>query len=193
MVGRPRVRSDRLDEQAIVGAALKLARNRLAELTMRTLADQLEVSVGALYKHVSGRDELLALVVDAVLDQAPRMDADVGDGWLALRAQVLGVRALVDRYPGLDEAVTAHSPRSAKADELRREGMAALQREGVSAGDAHKVYRAVTWLWLGSRAALEGRARRRADIDTFAEALDILIVGLKAHLKSTEEDSLSLA
>lgn len=158
---------------------------------MRTLANELEVSVGALYKHVSGRDELLAMVVDAVLDRAPRMGVDVGDGWLALRAQVLGVQALLDRYPGLDEAVTAHSPRSPKADELRREGMAALQREGLSADDAHKVYRAVTWLWLGSRTALEGRARRRADIDTFAEALDILIAGLKAHLKSTEEEKFS--
>jgi AcrR family transcriptional regulator len=191
MVGRPRVRRDHLDEQAIVGAAVKLARNRLAELTMRTLANELEVSVGALYKHVSGRDELLAMVVDAVLDRAPRMGVDVGDGWLALRAQVLGVQALLDRYPGLDEAVTAHSPRSPKADELRREGMAALQRERLSADDAHKVYRAVTWLWLGSRTALEGRARRRADIDTFAEALDILIAGLKAHLKSTEEEKFS--
>jgi AcrR family transcriptional regulator len=182
MVGRPRVRKDRLSEQVIVEAALKLASSRLTELTMRSLADELEVSVGALYKHVSGRDELLSLVVEGVLDQAPRMGAEALDGWLALRAQVLGVQALMDRYPGLDDAVMVRSARSPKANELRREGMAALQREQLTLAEAHKVYRAVTWLWLGSRTALEGRTRRQADIDTFAEALDILIVGLKMHI-----------
>jgi hypothetical protein len=39
----------------------------------------------------------------------------------------------------------------------------------------------VTWLWLGSRTALEGRARRQTDIDTFADSLDILISGLRHH------------
>jgi AcrR family transcriptional regulator len=192
MAGRPKVRSDRLDESVIVEAALSLARNRLSELTMRSLADELEVSVGALYKHVASRDELTALLVEAVLEQAPRMGADVTDGWLALRAQVLGIQALMDRYPGLDEAVVALSPKSPKANELRDEGMTAMEREGLSAVDAHKVYRAVTWLWLGSRTALEGRARRQADIDTFAEALDILIMGLKAHLNVVDKKAHSI-
>ena len=148
---------------------------------MRAVSDELQVSVGALYKHVVGRDELLALVVEEILGQAPPMAPDTGDGWLALRAHVLGIQALMDRYPGLDDAVMAHSPNSPKANELRREGMAALQQEGLTPDEAHKVYRAVTWLWLGSRVSLEGRPRRQADIDTFAESLDILISGLKHH------------
>ncbi len=133
-----------------------------------------------------GRDELLALVVEEILGQAPPMAPDTGDGWLALRAHVLGIQALMDRYPGLDDAVMAHSPKSPKANELRREGMAALQQEGLTPDEAHKVYRAVTWLWLGSRVSLEGRPRRQADIDTFAESLDILISGLKHHTMTTE-------
>lgn len=155
---------------------------------MRSLSDELRVSVGALYKHVSGRDELLQLVVDHVLQQAPKAGSDTGDGWLALRAQVLGVQALMDRYPGLDDAVIARSPSSPVANRLRQEGMAALQREGLSVEDAHKVYRAVTWLWLGSRAALEGRKRRKADIDTFAEALDVLIAGLRHHVERSSKE-----
>ncbi len=186
MAGRPRVRSERLDEQAIVAAAVTIARKRVSDLTMRSLSDELEVSVGALYKHVVGRDELLALVVEEILGQAPRIDPDSSDGWLALRAQVLGIQALMDRYPGLDDAVIAHSPTSPKANELRGEGIAALQREGLTMDQAHKVYRAVTWLWLGSRVALEGRPRRQADIDTFAESLDILISGLKDHAAGSE-------
>jgi AcrR family transcriptional regulator len=146
------------------------------------VSDELQVSVGAVYKHIAGRDALIALVVEEILSQALPMAPDAGDGWLALRAQVLGIQALIDRYPGLDQIVIAHSPKSPKANELRREGMAALQSEGLTSAEAHRVYRAVTWLWLGSRVALEGRPRRDTDIDTFAEALDILIAGLKQQI-----------
>lgn len=170
-----------------MGAALEIAEHQLSDLTMRSVSDKLQVSVGALYKHVSGRDELIALVVEKVLSQAPPMSPDVGDGWLALRAQVLGMQALVDRYPGLDEVIIAHSPNSPKANELRREGIAALVSQGVTADDALSVYRAVTYLWLGSRVAVQGRARNKTDIDTFALALDILLSGLKQEITESRQ------
>jgi AcrR family transcriptional regulator len=187
MAGRPRVRAERLDEQTIVDAALEIARHRIADLTMRSVSDKLQVSVGALYKHVGGRDELVALVVEKILSQAPPMSPDVGDGWLALRAQVLGLQALVDRYPGLDEVVIAHSPDSPKANELRREGIAALTSQGLTTDQALGVYRAVTYLWLGSRVAVRGRARNKSDIDTFAQALDILLTGLKQEITESSQ------
>jgi AcrR family transcriptional regulator len=186
MAGRPKVRQERLDEGVIVAAALKIARKRVSDLTMRAVSDELQVSVGALYKHVAGRDELLSLVVEEVLGQTPPITPDAADGWLALRAHVLGIQALMDRYPELDEAVIAHSPKSPKANELRRQGMAVLQQEGLTLDEAHKVYRAVSWLWLGSRTALDGRPRRQTDIDTFAESLDVLIWGLKSHMDATK-------
>jgi len=186
MAGRPKVRKEPLDGQAVVDAALRVARKRVVDLTMRSVSDDLQVSVGALYKHVAGRDELLSLVVEEILGQAPPVAPDTGDGWLALRAHVLGIQALMDRYPGLDQVVIAHSPTSPTANELRLQGMAALQHEGLTPDEAHKVYRAVTWLWLGSRVSLEGRPRRQADINTFAESLDILISGLKHHTVETE-------
>jgi AcrR family transcriptional regulator len=182
MVGRPKIRGERLDVPSIVRAALKVAHRRIDDLTMRSVADELQVSIGAVYKHISGRDDLIGLVVEEILSQAPPMTPGSGDGWLALRAQVLGIQALVDRYPGLDGVVMAHSPSSPTANELRRQGMAALQAEGLSLDDAHRVYRSVTWLWLGSRVAIVGRARSDADIDTFVDALDILISGLRAEI-----------
>jgi AcrR family transcriptional regulator len=188
MAGRPKVRGEPLHARAVVAAALKIARKRVSDLTMRGVADELQVSVGALYKHVAGRDEVLALLVEEILGQAPPLAPDIGDGWLALRAQVLGIQALMDRYPGLDDAVMAHSPKSPKANELRRQGMAALQQDGLTLDEAHNVYRAVTWLWLGSRVALAGRPRRQADIDTFAESLDILVSGLKHHLSRVAQE-----
>jgi len=182
MAGRPKVRAERLDEPSIVNAALKIAHEQLDNLTMRSVADELQVSAGALYKHVAGRDALIALVVEKILSQAPPVSPEAGDGWLALRAQVLGLQALVDLYPGLDQAVIAHSPNSPTANELRREGIAALQAEGLTLDEALRVYRAVTYLWLGARVAVTGRARNDADIDTFALALDVLLSGLKQSI-----------
>jgi AcrR family transcriptional regulator len=187
MVGRPKIRPQRLDEECIVQAALEIARRRMADLTMRSVSDKLQVSVGALYKHVDGRNALVALVVEKILSQAPPMSPDAGDGWLALRAQVLGLQALVDQYPGLDEVVIAHSPNSPKANEIRREGIAALTSQGLTADQAYRVYRAVTYLWLGSRVAVQGRARNKTDIDTFALALDILLTGLKQEITESRQ------
>ena len=82
MAGRPKVRAERLDESSIVNAALKIARDQLDNLTMRSVADELQVSVGALYKHVAGRDELIGLVVEKILSQAPPCPPRSGtDGW----------------------------------------------------------------------------------------------------------------
>jgi AcrR family transcriptional regulator len=189
MAGRPKVRAERLDEQSIVAAALKVAHQRMDQLTMRAVSDELQVSVGALYKHVEGREALIALVVEKVLSQAPPMSPEAGDGWLALRAQVLGMQALVDGYPGLDQVVIAHSPNSPKAKELRREGIAALQQEGLALDEALQVYRAVTYLWLGARVALQGRPRNATDIDTFAVALDVLLNGMKAEIAASRQRS----
>lgn len=182
------MRADRLTESSIVDAALKIAQDQLDNLTMRSVSDELQVSVGALYKHVAGREVLIALVVEKILSQAPPVSPEVGDGWLALRAQVLGLQALVDRYPGLDRAVIAHSPNSPKANELRRQGIAALQAEGLTLDQALRVYRAVTYLWLGARIAVQGRARNDTDIDTFVLALDVLLAGLKKNIDEHHDE-----
>ncbi|WP_328354837.1 TetR/AcrR family transcriptional regulator [Mycobacterium sp. NBC_00419] len=182
MAGRPKNRQDRINTDVIVDAALEIAQHRLADLTMRSLSDKLQVTPGALYKHVSGREELVTMVVEKVLSEAPRISPDGGDCWLALRAQMLGMQALVDRYPGLDMEIVSRSPESPQANLMRRGGMDALQAQGLSLDEAVYVYRAVTYLWLGARVAVQGRARNKTDIDTFASALDILLSGLKTEL-----------
>lgn len=187
MAGRPKVREDRLDEDAIVTAALEIAQRRLGDLTMRSVSARLKVSVGALYKHVAGRDELMSLVVENVLSAAPTISTAGGaDVWQALRDQALGIQALIDRFPGLDEVIIAHYADSPTINRLRGEWIAALQLEGLSIAAATRVYRAMSYLWLGSWAAVRGRRRNKADIETYQAALDMLLAGFRAEAAGAE-------
>ncbi|MFG1619385.1 GntR family transcriptional regulator [Nonomuraea wenchangensis] len=58
--------------ERVVRAAVELAdADGLDELTMRALADRLGMATMSLYRHVSGKDELVLLMVDAVIDDHP--------------------------------------------------------------------------------------------------------------------------
>jgi TetR/AcrR family transcriptional regulator, tetracycline repressor protein len=81
-----------------VRAALRLVDEQgLGALTMRALATELKVSPMALYNHVSGKEELLDLMLDLMLGEVD-CSATEGD-WLAQ------LRALVCSF---DRALSAH-------------------------------------------------------------------------------------
>ena len=66
--GRP----PRLDRTKVGLAGIALADERgLAAATMRNVADRLDSSPAALYRHVSGHDDLVALMVDLIIGQFP--------------------------------------------------------------------------------------------------------------------------
>jgi AcrR family transcriptional regulator len=67
-------------------------------LTMRSLAERLEVTPGSLYRHVHDKNELLILVADEIAGQIPVVGLDapwqqaLTEGALALRRVLLGHR-----------------------------------------------------------------------------------------------------
>lgn len=74
--GKPRAKPA-LTREAIADAALKIVdAEGLAELSMRRLADELGTVASALYAHVSGKDELLQMLIDRVAGEmtAPTPD-----------------------------------------------------------------------------------------------------------------------
>lgn len=90
--GRPGLSRERL-----VGAALEVvAAQGLDALTMRSLADRLEVKAASLYWHVRDRRDLLELLADSILARVPSVDG--GAGWR---------RAVTARAAALGEAVAA--------------------------------------------------------------------------------------
>jgi TetR/AcrR family transcriptional regulator, tetracycline repressor protein len=127
-----------LTRERLVGAALELiGEEGLEGLSMRALADRLEVKAASLYWHVRDRRELLELLAESILERVgpSRRRSD----W---RSAVLGAAAaLGERVAAQKDAdrilleVRDSLPRSATYAELRRE----LQAAGLQATEASEV------------------------------------------------------
>ncbi|MFK0025036.1 TetR/AcrR family transcriptional regulator [Streptomyces sp. NPDC090798] len=99
---RPERREEPLSRERIVKAAIGLLDTAgEGALTFRALAERLATGPGAIYWHVTGKDELLHAATDAVV--AATMTADTADTTPqeAIRALALGVFDAVDAHPWL--------------------------------------------------------------------------------------------
>jgi AcrR family transcriptional regulator len=93
----------RLNEQEIVSAALRLAgRVGFDKLTMRALADELDVTPMATYYHVGNKKALLRLVTDSILSGIRIPDADAGDWTTRLLLLHEETSRVLSPYPGID-------------------------------------------------------------------------------------------
>jgi len=88
-----------LSRRQIAGAAVSLADTRGIEaVSMRTLAVELGVGATSLYRYVARRDELIELMVDAVMGDD--LHFDVQGNWRQdLRSFAHGLRAMILRHP----------------------------------------------------------------------------------------------
>ena len=81
-----------LDQKRVVRAAMALLDEvGLDELTMRRLAERLDVTAASLYRHVRNKDELLALLGDEISAEIPFVDA-AGSPWRQLTEMAWNVR-----------------------------------------------------------------------------------------------------
>lgn len=98
-----------LDRQKIADMALEIITTEgFSALTMKRLADRLDVSVSALYNHIKNKAELVLFVQDAVMAQVDTSAleelaqsgnaADLAD---ALRSWSISSREVFSRYPEL--------------------------------------------------------------------------------------------
>jgi AcrR family transcriptional regulator len=122
--GPPRRRAwGTLNRAKILDAALRIAREEgMGALTIRRLAAELGASRMALYRHVADKDELLALVTDAIAEHEvvpPGIDEGPWDRRLRLLAA--GIRRELAAYPGLADIATTrvqHGPGALRTVEL---------------------------------------------------------------------------
>lgn len=89
---------DRLSRQRVVRAAIAHAdANGLDALSMRTLAEMLEVAPMALYRHVTDKDDLINAMVDAVFTEIG-VPSGGGDWKTAMRRRAVSVRDALSRH-----------------------------------------------------------------------------------------------
>jgi AcrR family transcriptional regulator len=154
-VGRPA----RLDRAAIARASAEFS---LDQVTMRSVADRLGVSVPSLYHYVRGRDDLLRLAAE---QSASRISVpeDRGQHWSEwlyqwadhARSSFAAQPALLEQFMhaafGLDRMV----------DHLDA-AIGVLVKQGFSAGEAQDAYNVVTECAVGAAVA-EIRKREMAE------------------------------
>ena len=102
-----------LNRERVVDAGVGIAdRGGVGELTMRRLADELDVTPMSLYNHITDKDDLIAGMVDAVFSE---MDLPVvGGDWRGeIRGRATSMRQTLVRHPwaiGLLDAGTNPGP-----------------------------------------------------------------------------------
>lgn len=152
---------------AIVEATLELAdREGLAAVSMARIAEALNCTPMALYRHIESKDELLSLLVDRVAGDAPPLLTGLGwrDGLRAwARAQIDGVLA----HPWLLQlplASTALGPNRARCID---QGLGVMQHFNLPMADKGQIINLLS-LYILAEARVQVELRNRA-INPFAE------------------------
>ena len=157
-----------LTRERLVEAALELINDEgLEGLSMRALADRLEVKAASLYWHVRDRRELLELLAESILDGVRRTRP--GAGW---REDVLALgEALRRRVSAQKDAdrVLLEVPESVTRSDTFRDLTGDLQSAGLQAAEAASVAMMVMTQVIASRAPAETPAvDRTGDVASIA-------------------------
>lgn len=142
-MGRPA----RLSHDDILEAAVDIVRaGGMETLTMRALADELDATPMALYRHVGDRDALALLVVDRVLSHLSLPDASLpAVAWL--RALAHGLRAVGRTHRGVMDLLLEEGPAVRGALVILDAVVRKLHDEGASWQEAAALHNTfLSWL-----------------------------------------------
>jgi AcrR family transcriptional regulator len=167
-----------LSRAVIEQAALALVdRDGLGALSLRTVAVDLGVTPMALYRHVAGKNDLLAAIAEARL--AAVATPPVGTGWRELLVWASStLRAVLRAEPDLLELFT-HQPVTTPAARARVAGtLAVLCDAGFDEARAADAFAAVHTYTIGFCALENARQRGSGhSVPTDADPISDLIAG----------------
>jgi AcrR family transcriptional regulator len=181
---QPATASDRstgLDKQAIVSAALQIIAERgVPGLSMRLLSQRLGVSLGATYRHLPNKNELLRLVAADLYAQITPADDTHGDEFDQAKHVMLQIHDVLAAYPGMAAHIAQNIPEFT-SEHLARLITNPLQEAGLSAGEAARIVFTLILLNAGHMlirvpAGLEGEAAA-----AFEEGVDLILRGAQTR------------
>ncbi|MET9576823.1 MULTISPECIES: TetR/AcrR family transcriptional regulator [Streptomyces] len=136
--------------ERIAAAAVEIADEEGgAAVTMRRLATKLGVAPMAAYRHVNGKDDLWALMIDRVSRELVVPD-DVTDWREVLRSYALQTRDLMLAHPWMAVMPTPVIMLTPSRMAVAERGLSALAAHGLDADSVMAVLRAVTSFVHGS-------------------------------------------
>jgi DNA-binding transcriptional regulator YhcF (GntR family) len=155
-----------LTRDRLLRAAVAVAdKEGLAALTMRRVASDIGVATMSLYRHVSGKDEMVLLMTDAVFGDDP-LPARPPDGWRE-RLEVAGRRmwTVFRRHPWAAEALSLTRPQAlSNLMSYSEWSLGALRDLGLPA--QRMMYAHLTLIGHIRTTALNLLSERRAEEDT---------------------------
>jgi AcrR family transcriptional regulator len=173
-----------MTEESIVSAA----RHIIAELgthglTMRALSARLDVSLGATYRRVATRDDILTLVALQLFD---RVEAETPHDldWLdRIRAMVLSYATVFGAHPGMASFAMDH------ANELAPKAMITAMHKALAdgglTGSRAAAVNAAVFFYVGGTTASAVSSDPRSPVDPwrdqrFRDGLEVLLKGVRA-------------
>ena len=145
-----RPRADGLSSELLIVTALALIdAEGLHALTMRRLAAELSTGSASLYRHVSSRDELLALIVDHVLGAIALPPVEL-PGRLRVELLAAELRRVLIEHPNLLPALAASPLLGPNATRGAECGLSSMLDAGFGAEPATSAYLAMIDYVLGT-------------------------------------------
>jgi AcrR family transcriptional regulator len=139
----------RLNRERVLLAAVALAdREGPESLTVRRLADDLQVHPTSLYNHVPSKEAILDGVVDRLLTEAD-LPAEVATWQSWVSAMAVAMRELARAHPGAFLVLTRRAADNPAAFRFSELGVAAFERGGFSLRQAVSAVQAVSLALLG--------------------------------------------
>ncbi len=145
----PHSRHGSLNQEAIVSAARAIAdAEGLNSVTLRRVAEALDTGAASIYRHVSGRAELLALVVEdlavgfPLLRPAETPEQTIRRQWLAIHDHLV-------RHPWAAQVIASGETTSVSGEQLTKHTVGQFTALGLPNRDAARAYRTLWNLLIG--------------------------------------------
>lgn len=156
-------------EQLVLAAKEEIEAGRYEQMTIRRLAARLGVAPMSLYRHVRDKEDLLNEVVDRMLAELWRPEADPGDPWAWFMESADRLRAFLVDQPAALHVFLSHPVTSPVALARLRTVLSVLESAGLDEPEARRLYAAVHTYTLGFAALQSSRARWLATHDEIAD------------------------
>jgi AcrR family transcriptional regulator len=138
-------------DRIVAGALELIDREGLSALSMRNLATELGTGTTTLYRHVSGKDEVLVLVADAVLEESRALHPLGGMGWRQVLAELAhAMRAALTAHPNVAPVFATAVPVGPNSLRGRDLTLGILRERGFDETLAADVYTALAHQVLAS-------------------------------------------